>query len=153
VQVGATPVIIAQRIEWVAPEALRAEREAFTRQLKAWLADWQSLDADRYLEHYAREFRSEGVDLVAWGAHKRRVNAAKSWIKVSLANVSVFRSPQSEGPIVVAFDQDYRSSNFVHKSRKRQYWVEEGGRWKIAFEGPDRQLPVSLPASYQENFR
>ena len=153
VQVGTTPVIIAERVEWVAPEAWRAERDAFTRQLETWLADWQSLYAGRYLEHYARDFRSGAMDLAAWREHKQRVNAAKSWIKVSLSNLGVFRAPGAPGVIAVTFDQDYRSSNLAQKTRKRQYWVEEGGRWKIAYEAPVRSSVVSLPESFQKASR
>ena len=148
VQVGATPVIIAERVEWVAPEALRAERDTFARQLEAWIADWHSHDAARYNAHYAREFRSGGMDLLAWRKHKQRVNAAKSWIKVSLSNLSVFRAPGAPGVITVTFDQEYRSSNLAQKTRKRQYWVEEGGRWKIAYEAPVGAAKLALPESY-----
>lgn len=148
VQVGATPVIIAERIDWIAQDALRVERNAFARQLEAWIADWQSLDAARYLAHYARDFRSGGMDLAAWREHKRRVNATKSWIKVSLSNLSVFRAPGTSGVIAVNFDQDYQSSNLVQKTRKRQYWVEEGGRWKIAYEAPAGAAKFALPESF-----
>lgn len=153
VQVGTTPVIIAERVEWVAPEAWRAERDAFKRRLEAWLADWQSLDTERYLAHYARDFRSDGMDLAAWQAHKRRVNAAKSWIKVSLTEVSAFRSPAKRNPMVVTFTQDYRSSNLSQQTRKRQYWIEEDGRWKIAYEAPVGKAVVSLPESFQKASR
>ncbi len=150
VQVGATPVIIAERVEWVAPEALRGERDAFAKRLEAWLTDWQSRDAERYLSHYAPDFRSGGMDLAAWRAHKLRVNAAKTWIKVSLSNLSVFRAPGAPGVITVSFDQDYRSSNLAQQTRKRQYWVEEGGRWKIAYEAPVTDAVVALPESYRK---
>ncbi len=153
IQVGATPVIIADRVEWVAPEAWRAERDAFALQLETWLADWQGLDTERYLEHYARGFRSDGMDLAGWQAHKRRVNAAKSWIKVSLADLSVFRSPGKQDVVAVTFDQDYRSSNLSQRTRKRQYWIEEGGRWKIAYEAPIRGHAIALPESYQKALR
>lgn len=149
VQVGATPVIIAERIEWVAPEALRTERDAFLRKLGAWTADWQSRDTERYLAHYARGFRSDGMNLTSWKAHKRRVNAAKAWIKLSLANVSVFRDPESKGGLLtVTFDQDYRSSNLSQKTRKRQYWVNQDGGWKIAYEAPVGRAPVIRPESF-----
>jgi len=149
VQVGATPVIIAERVEWVAAEALRAERDSFMRQLQAWIADWQSLDSERYLQHYTSGFRSDGMDLAAWQAHKKRVNAAKSWIKVSLANVSVFRNPGTrEGIVTVTYDQDYRSSNLAQQTRKRQYWVNEGGRWMIAYEAPVGAAKLALPESF-----
>jgi hypothetical protein len=88
------------------------------------------------------------MDLAAWREHKRRVNATKSWIKVSLSNLSVFRAPGTSGVIAVNFDQDYQSSNLVQKTRKRQYWVEEGGRWKIAYEAPAGAAKFALPESF-----
>lgn len=145
---GATPVVIAERAEWLAPENWRAEREAFRAQLDAWRADWESRDAERYLAHYARSFRSDGMDLAAWSAHKRRVNAAKAWIKVRLDDLSVLRSPGKQDLMVVTFQQDYRSDSFVQRSRKRQYWVMEDGHWKIAYEAPVGRAPVALPESF-----
>lgn len=148
VQVGVTPVIIADRVEWLTPEAWRTERDAFVRQLEAWRTDWESLDPDRYLAHYAREFRSNGMDLVAWQEHKRRVNGGKTWIKVALNNVSIFRSPGQQSLIAVTYQQDYRSNSFAQQTRKRQYWFMEDGRWKIAYEAPVRSAVVALPESF-----
>ena len=148
VQAGVTPVIIAQQVEWVTQSAWRTERDAFMRQLESWRTAWESRDADRYLAHYARDFRSDGMNIAAWSAHKRRVNAAKTWIKVTLTNVSVFRAPGRQELIAVTFDQDYRSSNLAQKTRKRQYWVMEDGRWKIAYEAPVRSAVLALPESY-----
>jgi murein L,D-transpeptidase YafK len=151
VRPGVTPVVIAERIEWVAPEAWRAERDRFMRGLEAWRVDWESLDPDRYLSHYDGEFRAGGTDLAAWSAHKRKVAASKRWIKVGLANVSVLRSAGRGGVIEVTFNQDYRSSNLSQRARKRQYWVEAGDRWKIAYEanvgGSKLLLPESFPKS------
>ncbi|MBI3041774.1 MAG: L,D-transpeptidase family protein [Betaproteobacteria bacterium] len=148
VQPGVTPVIIADRVEWLTPTAWRVERDTFMLQLQAWRADWENLDTERYLSHYARDFRSDGMDISAWGAHKRRVNAGKTWIKVALANVSVFRSPGKQDLVAVTFDQDYRSNNLSQQTRKRQYWVVEDGRWKIAYEAPVRGSKVILPESF-----
>ena len=150
---GATPVVIAERVEWVTPEAWRAEREGFLRQLEAWRADWESRDAGKYLSHYAPDFRASATDLAAWSAHKRKVNAAKRWIKVGLANVSVLRAAGREGVIEVTFDQDYRSNNLSQRARKRQYWVEEGGRWKIAYESTVGGQRLRLPESFKSAVR
>lgn len=151
VRPGATPVVIARRIEWVSPAEWRAEREEFLGALEAWRVDWESRDGERYLAHYATGFRSNGMDLDRWRAHKRRVNAAKAWIKVSLVNVSILRDPGAPARMVVTFDQDYRSNNLAQESRKRQYWVQEGGRWMIAYEGvvgrPVLVMPESFPAA------
>ncbi len=148
VQVGVTPVIIANQIEWTTPAARSDERKAFLDQLEAWRRDWESRDAGSYLVHYAREFRSDGMDIAAWSAHKRRVNASKRWIKVSLENVSLLRSPGQQALMVVSFDQDYRSSNLDQRTRKRQYWTVESGRWRIAYEAPVGSAPVALPESF-----
>lgn len=145
---GATPVVIAERAEWLAPEAWREQGEGFLRQLETWRADWESRDTERYLAHYAPSFRSDGMDLAAWSAHKRRVNVAKAWIKVRLDDLSVLRSPGKQDLMVVTFRQDYHSSSFVQRSRKRQYWIMEGGRWKIAYEAPVGRAPVALPESF-----
>lgn len=148
VQPGVTPVVISEKVEWLAPEAWRAEAEAFGRQLEAWRSDWESRDTERYLTHYSRSFAADGMDLPAWSAHKRRVNAAKKWIKVELGAVSVLRSPGREPLMVVTFDQDYRSSGFEQRARKRQYWILEDGRWRIAYEAPLQRASSALPESY-----
>jgi murein L,D-transpeptidase YafK len=134
-QVGSTPVIIAREIEWADAESLQAERAALASALERWRADWESRDTERYLEHYAQGFRAGAQDLAAWTAHKRSVNAAKKWIRVSLSKVSMLRYPNQVDFVVVSFEQDYRSSNLSNTMRKRQYWQKEDGRWRILYEG------------------
>jgi len=134
VQVGSTPVVIADELEWVPAATLEAERKGLADALEAWRADWESRDTAKYLSHYAARFHSGDQDLPAWSAHKRKVNAGKQWIKVGLNRVSMFQYPR-EKFVVVGFDQDYRSSNLSNVMRKRQYWVREGARWKILYEG------------------
>jgi hypothetical protein len=63
------------------------------------------------------------------------VNGAKRWIKVGLSRVAMFRYPRQSDFVVVTFDQDYRSDGLSNVMRKRQYWVKEGARWKIIYEG------------------
>jgi murein L,D-transpeptidase YafK len=136
VQVGLTPVIIADEIEWSESAALAAERAALAGALEQWRADWQSRDTERYLAHYSSRFASrEGQDYSRWAEHKRQVNGAKSWIKVGVARVAMFRYPRERDFVVVTFDQDYRSSGLSNVMRKRQYWVKEGAQWKIIYEG------------------
>ncbi|MSQ55501.1 MAG: hypothetical protein EXR31_09050 [Betaproteobacteria bacterium] len=133
-QVGVTPVIISDGIEWVEGDTLDAERKALAAAVDAWRSDWESRDTARYLSHYAPAFESEDQDLAGWSAHKRKVNAAKAWIKVGISGVAMFRYPR-ENFVVVSFDQDYRSSNLSNSMRKRQFWVRDGARWKILYEG------------------
>ena len=133
-QIGLTPVIIADDIEWTDAAMLETERKGLADAFEAWRADWESRDTGRYLSHYAARFNSGDQDLGAWSAHKRKVNAGKTWIKVTASRVAMLQYPR-ENFVVVNFEQDYRSSNLSNTMRKRQYWVKDAGRWRILYEG------------------
>jgi murein L,D-transpeptidase YafK len=134
VAVGRTPVVITAGVEWVAPERWEANRRDFLAAFEQWRSDWESLDTNRYLSHYASGFRADGKDIAAWSAHKRKVNAGKSWVKVGVSDMSVFGHPGDTNQIVVTFAQDYRSSNLSNRTMKRQYWSQDQGRWRVVFE-------------------
>jgi murein L,D-transpeptidase YafK len=134
VQVGLTPVVIADEIEWIDAGAFELERKGLASAFEAWRADWESRDSGKYLSHYSARFNSGDQDLAEWSEHKRKVNASKSWIKVATSRVSMLQYPR-EKFVVVNFDQDYRSSNLSNVMRKRQYWIKDDGRWRILYEG------------------
>lgn len=134
-QVGLTPVIISNNVEWLSLDDWQAERKALLDMIDEWRRDWESLDTDRYGRHYSAKFQSDGQNQSQWIEHKRKVNAGKRWIKVGTNNVSMFRNPGKDEYVVVTFEQDYKSSNLSNLMKKRQYWIKEDGRWKIVFEG------------------
>ncbi len=137
IQVGHTPVIISERIDWVDPQLVETQRQELRSVIDQWITDWESLDADRYLAHYSPTFSAYGQDHAAWSSHKRRVNAAKRYINVELSDLSLFAYPGERDLVVATFVQAYRSSNFNSTSRKRQYWQREAdGQWRIIYEGP-----------------
>ncbi len=137
------PVIITDGVRWVTPEAIRSRRQEVEAMLETWRRDWESLSFNHYASHYSRSFVSDGMGRIAWLEKKRRINAAKSFIRVKLSNVSAFAYPGEQDLLVVTFDQNYRSSNFNDKSKKRQYWRQESdGRWRIIFEEEARFLEV-----------
>jgi murein L,D-transpeptidase YafK len=135
VQIGLTPVIIADQIQWSSATAVDAEREALVGAISAWRSDWESRDTARYLSHYSKRFRTSGQDFAAWSARKRKINSAKSWIKVGISDLAMFRYPSQRDFALVSFDQNYRSSNLSNVMRKVQYWEKENGSWKILYEG------------------
>ena len=85
--------------------------------------------------YYSKNFRNSEGGIERWSEQKRLVNASKSWIKVELGKLSVFRNPGKEDLVVVTFEQDYRSNNLSNVLKKRQYWQKEGRHWKIVYEG------------------
>ena len=133
-QVGTTPVIISNSVEWLSLDDWQAERKSLLAMIDEWRRDWESLDMERYARHYARAFTGDGKDRAAWLAQKKRVNADKQWVKVATRNISMFRNPGKDEYVVVTFEQDYQSSNLSNQMQKRQYWIKEDGRWKIVHE-------------------
>jgi murein L,D-transpeptidase YafK len=135
---GLTPVIISHAVEWQSQLEWTETTMSFERHLTQWRRDWESLDMDKYLSHYSAKFDAEGKDIQDWTTHKRRVNAAKNFVKVGVSNLSVFEyaTAANQAPMMmVTFDQEYKSSNNASKMKKRQFWQREDGRWKIVFEG------------------
>jgi histidinol-phosphate/aromatic aminotransferase/cobyric acid decarboxylase-like protein len=75
------------------------------------------------------------MNLPAFAQQKRLVNSGKTWIKVTMSNVSVFPYPSQPNLVVVNFEQDYDSNNLSNRMHKRQYWMKRDGRWQIVYEG------------------
>lgn len=134
VQVGTTPVIITNRMDW-SDEADKADQAALLKEIEQWRSDWSSINTDSYLSHYATDFASGSFKLDSWSAQKRLVNSGKSWIKVGLSDVSIFPYPNQPNLVVVNFEQDYASNNLENRMKKRQYWMKRDNRWKIVYEG------------------
>jgi len=134
-QVGLTPVIISDSVEWLSLDDWNRERDELNKTIDNWRADWESRDTDRYLKHYSKRFKSGDQNFDEFATQKKQVNAGKEWIKVKVNNLSVFRNPGKEEVVVVTFDQDYRSNNLDNQMKKRQYWLREDGKWKIIYEG------------------
>ena len=135
VQIGLTPVIIVDEIHWSSTAAVDAERKALVRAIDAWRSDWESRDVARYLSHYSKRFRANGQDYAVWAARKRKINTAKSWVKIGISDLAMFRYPHERELAVVSFDQNYRSNNLSNVIRKVQYWSIENGSWKVLYEG------------------
>jgi murein L,D-transpeptidase YafK len=134
-QVGITPVIISEDVQWLSLDDWTSERASIGEELERWRSDWESLDTDRYLAHYSTNFSAPNVDFDSWSRHKRLVNGGKTWIKVKVSKLSMFEDPGQAGLVSVSFEQEYRSNNLSNTVRKRQYWLREGEGWRIIYEG------------------
>ena len=134
VEIGKTPVVIADQVEWVDYTALDSRRDDLAAALDQWRKDWESRDTDRLLSHYADSFRAGAQDLRSFAASKQKVNASKTWIKIGLNRLSLMLYPERPDFALVSFVQDYQSSNLSDRTPKRQFWSRENGRWKIIHE-------------------
>lgn len=133
-QIGTTPVIISDKIEWADASSDHPLEKEILKEVENWRKDWESRDVTKYLSYYSSKYRQNGQDFYNFAKQKVAVNATKTYVNVNLSQLSVFEYPNNKDLIVVTFWQDYRSNNLNQQMRKRQYWTKENGQWKILFE-------------------
>lgn len=135
VDIGETPVVLAESLQWATREAVASERARFQARIDAWRSAWAERDTDRYLSFYAKDFTTEHHARPHFAAHKRAVNAGKTWIEVELRDLAIFDYPGEPGLRMVSFEQEYRSDSYQSVSHKRQYWrLQDDGSWRIERE-------------------
>ena len=132
---GNTSFIITQSIDWIDKEVASKQSAALLTAIERWRSDWQALDTPLYLKHYAPTFVSDTQRLPEWREQKLALNAAKTWSKIDLANISAVQYPGEKTLVEVTFDQNYKSNNLNGQTRKRQLWQLISGRWQIIYEG------------------
>lgn len=136
---GTTPVIIADKIEWLTPEQWRNERNSVLAALEQWRKDWESMNVERYLGHYANDFWAKGHNIKSWRKRKRYLARRKTYQKVTISDISVLAYPESATDgrelVVARFQQQYHSNNFNSAMQKRLYLRRQGKQWRIVYEG------------------
>jgi hypothetical protein len=131
-----TPVILADQIEWIDEREWIGRQAEYEAIIDQWRRDWESRNAELYLNHYSTTYSGLGMDYQSWVDYKRRVNPSKDYIKVGITEKSIFIYPGEPGLIVVTFKQRYESDNLIRDFTKRQYWrMEKDGQWRIVYEG------------------
>lgn len=138
-QTGKTPVIISNKLEWIAsdkPDLQIAEKQALQKAIEAWRADWVSQNTDEYLSHYSKKFFYSDGGFQQWADYKRGIQSSKPKVAIKIDDVSMFSFPNvNDAVVVVNFEQDFKSPTLQNKMRKRQYWQNENNQWKIIYEG------------------
>lgn len=138
VEVGRTPVIISEQVEWIDSREWLDRNIELQASLERWRQAWEAADIDTYLQMYAPDFWAKGYDIERWKRSKKRILASKKYQKIDLSDISLLGYPKvADGrQIVVAnFYQSYHSNNYNGDMRKRLYMVKERGRWQVLYEG------------------
>lgn len=131
-----TPVVVAERVNWINRDQWLAKRQQVMQLLSTWLIDWESLDHERYRRHYSRTgLDAYGRDFKSWDGHKRWVNRNKTWVEVEYSKLNIFNYPGEEDLILMQFEQSYRSNNLSVDSPKEIYWRKNDALWQIVYEG------------------
>lgn len=136
---GLTPIVITDSAQWVDRTTWEETRTQLMTTLEQWRHDWESMNVDSYLSHYAPDFWGGGYSFDKWAAYKRQVASQKTYQKIALNNLSLFYYPREasggKDMVVARFRQDYQSNNFNGEATKHLYLEREQGRWKIIYEG------------------
>lgn len=136
VEVGKTPVVISESIDFVSKTRWENDRALAARLVENWRRDVESLVSSRVLANYSRDFRSErGEDLKTW-FNKPQQSGLRNTRKldVKLRDVTHFFYPGRSDMIVSTFTQETTIGKNTSSVRKRQYWEKEAGQWKIVYE-------------------
>ncbi len=135
VEIGKTPVIINDKVEFVNNTKWNGERQAALKLVENWRKDMESKDLTRLLSNYSKAFKSQqNENLNTWFVKSRLPLSDWPDLAVKLRELTLFRYPGQDNMLVVTFTQDNLSSKNKNTVRKRQYWQKEASGWKIIFE-------------------
>jgi murein L,D-transpeptidase YafK len=135
VEIGKTPVVISESVEFVNRTKWRNERNFAAKLIDNWRHDLESLVPQRLLANYSSHFKSDrGEDLNTWFAkHQQSLNGVHD-MSVNLKDLTFFLYPGRDDMIVSTFTQETTIAKGKSTIRKRQYWAKESGQWKIVYE-------------------
>jgi len=135
VEIGKTPVVISDDVEFVSKAKWDAERATANHLVDSWRRDVESLNSARLMANYSHRFKSEiGENLNSWFTKHQQFLPGVVKVSVSLRDLTFFLYPGPEDMIVSTFTQDAVIGKSRHSIRKRQYWAKEGAQWKIVSE-------------------
>ncbi len=136
VDVGKTPVVISEQVEFVSQQKWNDERESAKKLLNDWRQDIESRNSLRWLSNYSHNFKSaQGESITDWFDKQQRDIPPAVDIMIRLSDISLFQYPGKENMLVSTFTQESTYGKIRSITRKRQYWVKEANRWKIIYEG------------------
>lgn len=129
-----TPVVIAEKLDWIPSGQVPTYYASFKPTLDQWLSDRQVADADKLKTHYSQRFERETLDLEHWWP--KLVQSIWGLRRSKpLEIVSVLHWNDGEETMVVTMSdpnvKDKRQAVYL-----RTYWQKEAERWKLVYEGP-----------------
>ena len=128
-----TPVVIADRLNWVSKASLDTEKANFNTTLMAWRQAKVQSDIAKVVAFYTSDFSNFGKNLTQWSSILANELNKLQGRDIALTNINMMRWSDQNDTMVVTFDEV-----IVGKQTgvtKRQYWIRDGKNWKIFFEG------------------
>lgn len=133
VEIRTTPVVIAQRLQWVNPNLARSDSKPFEAALTAWQSAKSSGNLEQVLNFYSPDFNSRGKTLSEWTPALRNEIVKVRGRAIRLKDLSLLRWTDSADTMIVTFGEVADGTRIG--PTKRQYWERQGSQWKIFYEG------------------
>lgn len=133
VDIGRTPVIIGDEIDFVSKEKWLADKNQANQILEAWRSDMESMNSARIMANYSKKFKSAQADNLNSWLQKQSL-ATVGAVSIKLNDIAQFRYPGKEEMIVSTFTQETIGAKSKSSVRKRQYWIKEAAKWHIIYE-------------------
>lgn len=135
IDVGKTPVIISENIEFVNRKKWTTDKQVAIKLMEDWRTDLESMNVNRLLANYSRNFKTlQGDDINTWFSKQRQLFDGIHDISIKLRDITQFRYPGKDELIVSTFTQDTITGKYKTSIKKRQYWIKEASRWRIIYE-------------------
>jgi murein L,D-transpeptidase YafK len=155
VEIGKSPVIITDQIQFIDRIKWNIERNGAQKVIDTWRLDLESGDSNRLSQHYSRNFKTAQNETAATWL-KKTGNFSNAKVQVKLRDVALYKYPNKNDIILANFTQEMSNGNGQILSKKRQYWVKEANLWRIVYEDQNtvsgnlnelNNAPVNMPAS------
>ncbi len=107
-----------------------ASIEQILETIDSWVAAWTNRDVNRYLAHYAEEFKPQGnTPREIWSNRKRRIFSQASFIRVQIDELTLKQTDSKN--VTATYVQRYASNTFKEASIATLTLKPQGGRWLI----------------------
>jgi murein L,D-transpeptidase YafK len=150
VDITKTPVIITEKINFIARANWQTEKLNARKLVDTWLQTVASSTPTNALQLYSKNFRNIANEPTPTWLTKQALLSNKPIGSVKLRELSQFKYPGRDEIIVSNFIVDTQTNKGVSSSKRRQYWAKEGNLWRIIFE--DTNL-IAGPRVDAESFK
>jgi hypothetical protein len=129
-----TPVVIANKIDWLPSGQTSPSLADFKPTLDQWLAARNGHDPEALKLHYSTRFERDNMDLEQWWPRLAQTTLGHI-VSKPLELVSVLQWQDDMHTMVVTL-KDPNQKGQSQQQYLRTYWQKENSQWKLVFQGP-----------------
>lgn len=140
VQLGQTPVVIAEKVSYLTESEYKERRKKYLDAFEQWRSAWQNNDVDTYIKFYDITFHN-GMNYKQWYKHKKLIRERRAQIEVKMTEPLIL---VNQDQVVVRATQDYRSAEHTDRGQKTLHAKFNENSFAIIREDWAQQPPVEV---------